>query len=107
MSSTPSFLELPAEIRLLVYSYHLSAHRHITHDRQPSNLHVRLLRTCKQINAEARSTILSYISLLHEEQIGVFLRSFPDDAFSLAQYVDVANDGRLLTSEKEPVRRPN
>lgn len=95
MSSTPAFLDLPTEIRLLVYSSYLAAHRRISQDAQPSNKHLHLLRTCKQIAVEAGPITWSYISLLYEGQINAFISRAPPELFERVRWVDAANDGRL------------
>lgn len=106
MSSTPAFLDLPAEIRLLVYSSYLSAHRHIAQDAQPTNHHLHLLRTSKQIAMEAGPIMWSYVSLLYEGQINAFISRAPPDLFERVVWVDAANDGRLWKTVhgKEHVR---
>ena len=98
MSSTSAFLGLPIELRLAVYSAYLSEHRRIVGGTQPSNQHLRLLRLCKQIAMEARPIIWSYISLLHEGQIDIFISRAPTEALQRVRWVDAANDGRLWKS---------
>jgi hypothetical protein len=93
-----SFMDLPPEVRLEVYAFYVLYARCLTNRRQPSNRHFRLFRVCKQIAAEAESTVFTYVSLLHEHQIRAFIANVPDKLASRITYADVANDGRVITS---------
>ncbi|KAJ3559759.1 hypothetical protein NM688_g138 [Phlebia brevispora] len=91
-----TFLGLPSELRLEIYSLYLSSHQAIIHGRQPSNEHIRLLHTSKQIYTEAAPLMCSYISLLYESQIDRFIASARKETLERVRWVDAANDGRLL-----------
>lgn len=96
------FLRIPAELRFLIYNSYLSEHRHISDNRQPSNEHIRILLTCRQIASEAYSIFRHYVSLLSETQIRIILErphSFP---FAHITWADVANDGRVLHLSSHP-----
>ena len=97
-TQTPSFLALPVEIRLSIYDLHLCLQQHIVRDRQPTNAHLRLLRTCRQIRTEAEPIVSSYISLAHEAQINRLISGAPDHRLARVRWVDVANDGRVFQS---------
>lgn len=94
MPSSSFFLALPVELRCEIYDTYLDNHRHVRYREQPSNRHLRLLLTCKQVYAEAKPILQRYVSLLHERQIAVFIKS--KVAFDCVTYADVANDGRLV-----------
>jgi len=93
-SSTSRLLALPAELRFEVYEAFLQTHKHVRYLEQPSNQHLRLLLTCKQIHVEAKPILQKYVSLLYERQIAAFIKSNVD--FVHVTHVDVANDGRLV-----------
>ncbi len=98
----PTFLWFPIEIRFLIYQLYLSEHRHISDDRQPSNEHILILRTCRQVAAEASLVFRNYISILNESQVRVILgrpQTFP---LSHVTRADVANDGRMLRLSSDP-----
>lgn len=96
MSPSPTFVDLPTEVRLEIYQYYVLYLRRIHQRRQPTNRHFRLLRVCKQMYIEAKPIVSVYVSLLYERQIRLFTQTVPDDLVSLVVYADVANDGRLL-----------
>jgi hypothetical protein len=103
-----SFLNLPSEIRCLVYLYVLRAHVRVRDKVQPDNTHLRLLRTCTTIRAEAAAIIEPYISLRHERQIRAFIRRIADDSSFVdkVRWADVANDGRLIINADTGQVRP-
>ena len=90
------FLHLPVELRLEIYELFLAAHQRVLRDSQPSNSHLRLLRTCSLIAAEAGPLLRRYVSLLHEHQIAAFLIRAPLEQVARIEWADVANDGRVL-----------
>lgn len=90
-----SFLGLPTELRLNIYQFLLDDHLYIRNNAQPSNAHLRLLRTCRQVADEAIS-LRSYVSLSHEYQISTFIANADISYTSRIQTVDVANDGRVI-----------
>ncbi|OCH95823.1 hypothetical protein OBBRIDRAFT_871524 [Obba rivulosa] len=96
MSTKPTFLGLPLELRLAIYEIFLSEHQRIRAKQQPSNVHIRLLLTCKQIEAEAGSIFRRYISLRHERQIRAFVAHVDTALSAQIEWADVANDGRVL-----------
>ena len=93
-----SFIQLPPELRLHVYGIVLADHQHVRKKLQPSNAHLRLLHTCRQIAEEAGGTFRRYVSLLHEHQIHAFLLSAQPSLLSQIEWADVANDGRVFHS---------
>ncbi|KAI0080098.1 hypothetical protein K474DRAFT_1658361 [Panus rudis PR-1116 ss-1] len=97
-----TFLHLPAEIRLAIYETYLADHQVVRDRRQPSNEHIRVLHTCKQILSEAGPIFCSYVSLLHERQIHAFLASSGHVVPSQVAWADVANDGRFLQTSTKP-----
>ncbi|KAI0673513.1 hypothetical protein C8Q78DRAFT_629755 [Trametes maxima] len=90
------FLDLPVELRLDIYEHYLAEHQRVRKRIQPSNSHLRLLRTCKQIKEEASPTLRRYLSLLHELQIQAALLHAPPSVFAHIQWADVGNDGRVF-----------
>lgn len=105
-AAAPSFLGIPLELRLIVYDIYLQNHLRVSHKRQPSNEHIRLLHTCRQIELEAAPTFRSYISLRHERQIRAFILYAGQAQASRIQHADVANDGRVSIHAIEAVK-PN
>ncbi|CAL1695456.1 unnamed protein product [Somion occarium] len=95
-----TFLLLPLELRLAVYETFLAQHQSVHQSQQPSNEHIRVLRTCTQIYHEASPIFARYISLLHERQIHAFLACPGVIQPSQVLWADVANDGRLLHTDK-------
>lgn len=95
-----TLLKLPVEIRLHVYDTYLALHQVVHHDQQPSNEHIRTLRTCKQIYHEALPIFCRYISLRIERQIRAFLSCTGVIEPSQVLRADVANDGRFLHTGK-------
>ncbi|KDQ63660.1 hypothetical protein JAAARDRAFT_386503 [Jaapia argillacea MUCL 33604] len=91
-----SFLGIPPELRIIIYEFYLDDHRRVKSKRQPSNEHLRILRTCKSISHEAADSFWQYISLRHERQIRGFLAA--DHCVARIRYADVANDGRMVQS---------
>ncbi|CCM05156.1 uncharacterized protein FIBRA_07365 [Fibroporia radiculosa] len=100
MATAPTFLGVPVEIRLVIYELYLIGHRHVVNNVQPSNNHICLLRTCRQIDHEARRIIGRYVSLRHERQINAFILRADDFFAAQVLWLDVANDGRVLTAKK-------
>ncbi|KAI0361206.1 hypothetical protein OH77DRAFT_1443378 [Trametes cingulata] len=99
MDSTPQqsdFLDLPVELRLVIYEQFLVDHQQVRRKTQPSNAHIRLLYTCRQIAQEAAPVLRRYISLLHERQIQTFLLHAPPSLCTQVEWADVANDGRVF-----------
>lgn len=94
-----TFLSMPLEIRLVIYANLLSDHKDtILHNNQPSNDHLILLRTCRQVDHEAGNIagFRAYLSLRHERQITAFLNNAETHIASCITHLDVANDGRMV-----------
>ncbi|EGN95168.1 hypothetical protein SERLA73DRAFT_162715 [Serpula lacrymans var. lacrymans S7.3] len=89
-------LALPPELRLLIYTLLLADHQRVSHRTQPTNVHLRPLRTCTLLYAEAAPVLSAYVSLRNEVQITRFLHSLTSERASLVNWADVANDGRVL-----------
>lgn len=98
---------LPLEIRLAIYDLYLSDHQQVHDNQQPSNAHLALLGTCKQIASEAKlSAFRHYINLTHEGDITAFLSDVSAHDASQIQFADVANDGRMVEDARgSQVRR--
>jgi hypothetical protein len=92
------FLDLPPEIRLLVYHLVLADHTRVSHNVQPTNTHLRLLRLCRIVRAESEHLLRAYVSLRSEYQIINFLRSVDIRWRANVKWADVANDGRVAAS---------
>ncbi|KAH9898025.1 hypothetical protein C8Q73DRAFT_640856 [Cubamyces lactineus] len=90
-------LDLPVELRLQIYLHFLADCQTVRRRTQPSNVHLRLPHTCRQIDQEAGPILRRYVSLLHEHQIQTFLHSHPPQLPEI-EWADVANDGRVLQS---------
>ncbi|KAH7883671.1 hypothetical protein F5I97DRAFT_1929921 [Phlebopus sp. FC_14] len=93
-----TFLGLPLDIRLAIYDIVLADHQAIHQSRQPSNAHIRIIHTCRQIHCEAGAIFRKYLSLRNEIEIERYHRyasSFPERT-SAVRWADVANDGRIL-----------
>lgn len=93
-----SFLDLPFDIRLIVYDLILVDNQTIRQSRQPSNAHFLFLHTCSQVYYEAGDTFRRYVSLRNEFQMERFhhhISSSPETALSV-RWADVANDGRIV-----------
>lgn len=94
-----SFLDLPSDVRLIVYDLVLADNQSLLHFRQPSNAHLHLLHTSRLLYYEARDSFHSYVSLRNEAQLGRFHHyissSSPETALSV-RWADVANDGRIV-----------
>lgn len=95
-----SFLDLPPELRLPIYTLVLENHTIIRNNRQPNNGHLRLLHTCRTIYHEAHSTIRTYVSLAYERQINNFIRCVDPEERACILWADVANDGRYLSNPR-------
>jgi hypothetical protein len=93
------FLDLPPELRSIVYHHFFTDHRQVYHNTQPGNAHLSLLRVCRLVNRDTLEQCRQYISLRHERQINNFIRRIAqDDNFEIVkhiQWADVANDGRF------------
>ncbi|KZV77477.1 hypothetical protein PENSPDRAFT_746624 [Peniophora sp. CONT] len=94
-------VDIPPEVRLIIYDWYLVAHQSLRANNrvQPNNSHFRLLQVCQRIRDEASPCLHRYVSLLHEYQIAAFIR-VAKHAQEITQ-VDVANDGRVMTSRDE------
>ncbi|KAJ4001018.1 hypothetical protein F5050DRAFT_1561665 [Lentinula boryana] len=94
----PSFLSLPVELRISIYSLYLLDLQHVSGNLQPRNTHFRLLHVCRQISYEAGrlANFRSYVSLIHEDQISAFNSITTVEAASRILHADVANDSRLV-----------
>ncbi|KAI0778562.1 hypothetical protein BD413DRAFT_489976 [Trametes elegans] len=90
------FLAMPVELRLHIYEHFLAEHQLVRRRTQPSNAHLRLLYTCRQIQQEAGVILWRYISLLYEHQIQAFLLHAPPEVYARVRCADVANDGRVF-----------
>lgn len=88
-----NFLSIPLEIRLTIYEIYLSDHQRVLPNCQPSNAHICVLHTCRQIAYEARPLFSQFISFRYEQEITAFTAQTND--FSHVRWADVANDGRL------------
>jgi hypothetical protein len=98
-----TLLSIPLEIRLLVYDHFLWDHRcNIVQNQQPSNAHITLLHTCKQVQHEAGSLagFRAYLSLRYEREISAFLDQSNEHVAPHITHLDVANDGRLVQHPK-------
>lgn len=95
-----SFLDLPFDLRLIVYDLVLADHHIVLQSKQPSNAHFAFLYTCRQVYYEAADTFRTYVSLRNEFQMERFhhyISSSPETALSV-RWADVANDGRIVES---------
>ncbi|KAH7911962.1 hypothetical protein BJ138DRAFT_1149504 [Hygrophoropsis aurantiaca] len=96
--ATMTLMDLPLEIRLLIYQGFLAEHQRIKQSRQPSNSHMQLLRTCRQVYIEAGIMFRQYLSLRNEIEMERYchLHSSADEVNSTVRWIDVANDGRMV-----------
>lgn len=101
-----TLLNLPVEIRLQVYDFYIALHLVVHRSQQPSNEHIRTLRTCKKIYQEALPIFCRYISLPTERQIRAFLSCPGVIQPSQVLRADVANDGRFLHTGKVGIQTP-
>ncbi|KAI0319379.1 hypothetical protein OF83DRAFT_1055117 [Amylostereum chailletii] len=99
---------LPPELRLFIYHCLFHEHVHLSHPThpQPDNRHLRYLRVCKLLSAEAGPLFRSYISLRHEYQISSFLRHADSYDCAAITHADVANDGRARSRSQISMSRP-
>jgi hypothetical protein len=97
-SFMPFLLELPVELRLVIYKLFLSELQDVSTGHQPRNEHFNLLHVCRQISYEAGhlADFRSYISLLHEDQIVAFIANIDIEGASRITTADVANDSRMV-----------
>jgi hypothetical protein len=95
-STRHHFLNIPPELRLLIYDIYLSDHRvvDIGRDRQPDNSHLRLLHTCRQVYFEAGTSFRRYVSLRSEKANRAFCEHVDDRQASQILMADVGY-GRL------------
>lgn len=92
------FLQLPPEIRIVVYEFYLEGQRYVESHQQPRNNHIRTLLVCKTVYYEAGPLFRSYVSLRNERQIDRLLRDAASFDFSHVIWADVANDGRSIVA---------
>ncbi|KAG0708945.1 hypothetical protein DFH29DRAFT_993798 [Suillus ampliporus] len=93
-----SLLDIPFDVRIVVYEAILADHQCVKRNRQPSNAHIRILHTCRQIFYEARLVFHKYVSLRNDWDVDhylTYLDSEPEAAGKI-RWADVANDGRVL-----------
>ena len=94
-------LNLPPEIRLIIFSFSL----YLAHSSR-HNEHLRLLQTCAQIAAEAGPILRQYICLKDESQIRGLLFDAHRDYLAQVCTAEVASDSRLFRdNETSEVRR--
>ncbi|KAH7931032.1 hypothetical protein BV22DRAFT_1108905 [Leucogyrophana mollusca] len=93
-----TLMELPLEIRLLIYQAFLAEHQRIKQSRQPSNAHIQVLRTCRQVYVEAGAIFRQYLSFRNEIEMERYchLHSAADEIAATVRWADVANDGRMV-----------
>lgn len=94
--SPPHFLEIPLEIRLIVYNLLLQDHQIVKQKRQPNNSHILILHTCTQIYYEADHIFRQYVSLRREKEMLNFYHLATDTQKAQIRWADVANDGRSI-----------
>lgn len=94
--ATATFLGLPVEVRLVIYDAYLVRHQRVKQRRQPSNSHLQLLRTCRQIHDEALPIFWRYVSLRNELEINAFILNTSEAAAARVLWADVANDTRVF-----------
>lgn len=90
------FLEIPLEIRLIIYNAFLQDHQIVHDKRQPNNGHIRILHTCTQVYYEADHIFRQYVSLHRETQILRFIQCATDTQKAQIRWADLANDGRSI-----------
>lgn len=90
------FLELPLDIRLIVYQQLLKDHQVILQNQQPTNNHICLLHVCSQISLEADRIFRQYVSLRAERQMLAFSQVATRAQMAQIRYADVANDARTV-----------
>ncbi|KZT72750.1 hypothetical protein DAEQUDRAFT_722365 [Daedalea quercina L-15889] len=108
--AAPTFLDIPVEVRLVVYDMYLMGHRRVRQKRQPTNGHLKLLRTCRQVQDEAAHILWRYVSLRDELEINAFILNTSDAAAARVLWADVANDTRVfmpLEAKKEEGTKPS
>lgn len=98
-------LNLPVELRLLIYEFYVELIQRVVEGHQPRNAHWDFLRTCRTIAVEAEPISRTYISLRNERQIRSFI-SHAEPYISQIRRADVACDGRVITRDSETVRCP-
>ncbi|KAG2159947.1 uncharacterized protein EDB93DRAFT_1260793, partial [Suillus bovinus] len=95
-----SLRDLPYDVRILVYQAILDNHLRVNQNQQPSNNHIRILHTCRQIFYEARAMFHKYVSLRNDWDVDRYLTYLDSEpkAAPIVRWADVANDGRVLES---------
>ncbi|KAG1757486.1 hypothetical protein EDB19DRAFT_1934362 [Suillus lakei] len=99
MSKKGLFLrDLPYDIRILIYEAILANHQCVKQNNQPSNAHIRILHTCRQIFYEAHAIFHKYVSLRNDWEVDHYLTYLDSEpkAAPVVRWADVANDGRVL-----------
>ncbi|KAG2044763.1 hypothetical protein BDR03DRAFT_1020685 [Suillus americanus] len=93
-------VSLPYDVRILVYEVFLANHLCVNQNRQPSNDHIRVSHTCRQIFYEARAIFHKYVSLRNDWEVDHYLAYLDSEpkAAPIVRWADVANDGRVLGS---------
>jgi hypothetical protein len=94
------FLQIPLEIRLIIYALLLRDNQVVKQRRQPNNHHIRVLHTCRQVYYEANYIFRQYISLSQEGQMLAFCQYATDAQKAQIRHADVANDGRTVENLK-------
>ncbi|KAG2061923.1 hypothetical protein BDR06DRAFT_869617 [Suillus hirtellus] len=95
-----SIRDLPYDVRFLIYEAILANHLCVNQNRQPSNNHIRVLHTCRQIFYEARAIFHKYVSLRNDWDVDHYLAYLDSEpkAAPMVRWADVANDGRVSES---------
>jgi len=94
-------LNLPPEIRLIIFNFSLHLARSSRHNEQ-----LRLLQTCAQIATEAGPILRQYLCLKDESQIRGLLFDAHKDHLAQVCTAEVASDSRLFRdNETFEVRR--
>ncbi|KAG1755200.1 uncharacterized protein EDB91DRAFT_1042512 [Suillus paluster] len=93
-----SLLDIPFDVRLIVYEAILADHQSVKRNRQPSNAHILILHTCRQIFYEASPLFHKYVSLRNDWEVDHYLTylASESEAAKKVRWADVANDGRVL-----------
>ena len=99
--ATATFLGLPVDVRLVIYDTYLMEHLQVRQKRQPTNGHLRIIRTCRQIKDEALPIFSRYISLSNELEINAFVLNTSSAAAARVLWADVANDARVFMPSKK------
>jgi hypothetical protein len=97
----PTFAGIPQELRQLIYQLFLEQHYCVKRQTQPTNDHLRLLRTCRFVYNEAHNTLWRYLSLQTEAQITAFVDAVDDRHAQHVEWADVACDNRVYRDPAE------